>query len=139
MGDIRRSWGDVASKVESLGLKLKTHLEQEADPAVLERPQGQTQTAFQQLTNRVTDAFDAFGTAANDKDVHSEVVELADLLKGALVDTVNAVGAEINVIVGQIEDYAEGAAGRLGEALGSKSSTDEVLDIGFESSDDSAE
>ncbi len=118
MDEARESWKDVAEKVESLGLKLKLHLEQERDHAVDERAAGDTSNAFEQLAGQVTDAFDSFGTAAKDDAVHSDVREIAELNKQALIGTFQAVGAEIGDLMEQIEDHAEDAAERITEAVG---------------------
>jgi len=118
MEDARDAWKDVATKVESLGLKLKLHLDQEQDSAVANRAEGDTRNAFDQLSGQVTDAFDAFGNAAKDDAVHSDVREIAELIKQALIETFEAVGAEIGDLMEQIEDYAEDAAEKLAEAVG---------------------
>lgn len=118
MEDARSAWTDVASKVESLGLKLKLHLDQETDDQVAERSEGDTRNAFEQLSGTVTDAFDAFGNAAKDDAVHADVREIAELIKQALIDTFEAVGAEVGDLMGQIEDYAEDAAEKLADAVG---------------------
>jgi len=118
MEDARSAWTDVASKVESLGLKLKLHLDQETDDQVAERSEGDTRNAFEQLSGTVTDAFDAFGNAAKDDAVHADVREIAELIKQALIDTFEAVGAEVGDLMGQIEDYAEDAAEKFADAVG---------------------
>jgi len=118
MDDARDAWKDVATKVEALGLKLKLHLDQEKDVAVADRAEGDTSNAFDQLSTQVTDAFDAFGNAAKDEAVHADVQEIAQLIKEALIETFQAVGAEVGEIIEQIEDYAEDAAEELAEALG---------------------
>ena len=118
MEDAREAWKDVAEKVESLGLKLKLHLEQERDETVDERSEGDTSNAFEQLAGQVTDAFDSFGNAAKDDAVHSDVKEIAELIKQALIETFEAVGAELGDLMEQIEDYAEDAADKIAETLG---------------------
>lgn len=118
MEDARSAWNDVASKVESLGLKLKLHLDQETDDQVAERAEGDTRNAFEELSGTVTDAFDAFGNAAKDDAVHADVRDIAELIKQALIETFEAVGAEIGDLMGQIEEYAEDAAEKLADAVG---------------------
>ena len=118
MDDARESWKDLADKVESLGLKLKLHLEQEQDDSVNDRAEGETSNAFEQLAGQVTDAFDSFGNAAKDDAVHADVREIAELIKQALIATFQAVGAEIGDLMEQIEDYAEDAADRIADAVG---------------------
>ena len=125
MEDAREAWKDVATKVEALGLKLKLHLEQEQDDTVPDRTSGDTSSAFDQLAGQVTDAFESFGNAANDDAVHADVREIAELIKQALIETFQAVGAEIGDLMEQIEDYAEDAADRIAEAVGLDDDDDE--------------
>ncbi|MEL6982956.1 MAG: hypothetical protein AAFO29_11080 [Actinomycetota bacterium] len=87
-------WIDVKSKVEGLGLKLKLHLQQEDDDAA-EREPGSTRAAFDDLGERLEDAFEAFGNAAKDPAVRADVQEIGLLLKDAIRETVSGVGAEV--------------------------------------------
>lgn len=130
MEDAREAWKDVAERVESLGLKLKLHLEQEQDDDVTDRAEGDTSNAFDALAGQVTDAFDAFGNAANDEAVHADVREIAELIKQALIATFQAVGAEVGDLMEQIEDYAEDAADRIAEAVGLEDDDDDDDDDG---------
>lgn len=118
MDEAKNAWKDVGDRVEALGLKLKLHLDQEMDVDIDERVEGETKSAFEDMSGKVTDAFDAFGNAARDDAVHSDVRELAELIKEALIETFRAVGAEVGNLVEQIEDYAEDAADEIAEALG---------------------
>jgi len=136
--DARDAWKDVATKVESLGLKLKLHLEQEQDAEVQDRVEGETKNAFDELSGTVTDAFDAFGNAAKDDAVHSDVQDIAELIKQALIETFQAVGAEVGDLIEKIEDYAEDAAERINDALDGDDSGDAATDAA-DSSDASAE
>ena len=95
MEDARDAWKEVGDRVEALGLKLKLHLDQEQDAEVADRAEGDTNNAFEALSGQVTDAFDAFGNAAKDDAVHADVRELAELIKQALIETFQAVGAEV--------------------------------------------
>ncbi len=79
-------WTDVRSKVEGLGLKLKLHLQQEDDDAD-EREPGSTRAALDDLGERLEDAFEAFGNAAKDPAVRSDVRDIGYLLKDALQET----------------------------------------------------
>ncbi len=87
-------WTDVRSRVEGLGLKLKLHLQQEDDDAV-EREAGNTRAAFEDLGDRIEDAFEAFGNAAKDPAVRADVKEIGLLLKDAIQETMSQVGAEV--------------------------------------------
>lgn len=117
MDETRESWKEVADRVEALGLKLKMHLEQEQDDQVDDRAAGDTQTALDDLSGRVSDAFDAFGNASKDEAVQQDVRTIADLIKVALIKTLRAVGAEVSGLMEQIEEYAEDAAEKLSESL----------------------
>ena len=118
MNDASDAWKDVGSRVEALGLKLKMHLEQERDAAVTDRGEGDTKNAFEDLSGKVTDAFDAFGNAAKDDAVHADVREIAELIKQALIETFEAVGAEVGDLMDTIEDYAEDAAEKIADSIG---------------------
>lgn len=126
MDDPKESWKEVADRVEALGLKLKMHLEQEQDELVDDRQTGQTQSALDELSGKVSDAFDAFGNASRDEAVQSDVRSIAELIKEALIKTLRAVGAEVGGLMEQIEDYAEDAADKLSETLDSGSDRDEI-------------
>lgn len=117
MDETRESWKEVADRVEALGLKLKMHLEQEKDDEIDDRKTGEVQSALDDLSGRVSEAFDAFGNASRDDAVKADVRTIADLLKVALLKTMRAVGAEVSDMMEQLEDYAEGAAEKIGESL----------------------
>ena len=87
-------WTEVRSKVEGLGLKLKLHLEQEDDDAD-ERRSGSTKENLENLGERIEDAFEAFGNAANDPAVRADVKDIGLLLKDALRQTFTEAGAEV--------------------------------------------
>ncbi len=106
-------WIDVKSKVEGLGLKLKLHLQQEDDEAG-EREPGSTKAAFDDLGERLEDAFEAFGNAAKDPAVRADVREIGLMLKDAMRDTMSGVGAEVG-------DRFRQAGGSSGSSDGSAS------------------
>ncbi len=89
------SWKEVKSKVEGLGLKLKLHLEQENDDADTTAEPGDTRAAVEELGEKLQEAFASFGNAAKDPAVRTDVKEIGTLLKEAVVDTFNEVGAEM--------------------------------------------
>ena len=103
MTEIRDSWRDVAEKAEAIGLKLRLHLEQE-DRATGDTPDtpdgkpaaGGTRAAIDELGAKLKDAIEAFGAAAKDPGVRSDVADMGSLLKDALVTTFNAVGADLS-------------------------------------------
>jgi len=95
MADLQDSWREVASKAESLGLKLKLHLEQEQDETS-ERQAGDTKAMVDEFGQKLTDAFDSLGNAAKDPAVHADVKEIGTTLRDALMSTFAAVGAEVN-------------------------------------------
>lgn len=100
MTEIRDTWRDVAAKAEAIGLKLRLHLEQEdqagsAEPAG-EPASGGTRAAIDELGAKLKDAIEAFGAAAKDPAVRSDVVDMGSLLKDALVTTFSAVGNDVS-------------------------------------------
>ena len=95
MAEIGESWKDVASKAEALGLKLKLHLEQEQEDGAAPEP-GDTKAMVDELGQKLTDAFDSLGNAAKDPAVHSDVKDIGNTLRDALLSTFSAVGAEVN-------------------------------------------
>jgi len=118
MSGPQESWKEVADKVESLGLKLKMHLEQEADEDVEKPEPGDTKAAFENLGEQLEDAFEAFGNAAKDGAIHQDVRDIGSLLKDALVTTFSAVGAEVDKAMKKAEAAGEQAGERVAEALG---------------------
>lgn len=99
MTEIRDTWRDVAAKAEAIGLKLRLHLEQEEQAAGEPRadtPTGGTRAAIDELGTKLKDAIEAFGAAAKDPAVRSDVVDMGSLLKDALVTTFSAVGADLS-------------------------------------------
>lgn len=100
MTEIRDTWRDVAAKAEAIGLKLRLHLEQE-DQADADAPSGGatssgTRAAIDELGAKLKDAIEAFGAAAKDPSVRSDVADMGSLLKDALVTTFSAVGADLS-------------------------------------------
>jgi hypothetical protein len=96
MAEMQDSWKEVAGKAESLGLKLKLHLEQEQQAQADGEPESDTKALVDDLTKKVTDAFDSIGNAAKDPAVHDDVKDMGRLFKDALVSTFSAVGAEMS-------------------------------------------
>jgi len=99
MTEIRDSWRDVAAKAEAIGLKLRLHLEQEEQAGTeppADAPAGGTRAAIDELGTKLKDAIEAFGAAAKDPAVRSDVADMGSLLKDALVTTFSAVGADLS-------------------------------------------
>ena len=107
------TWKDVKSKVEGLGLKLKLHLEQEEDEADETARPGETRAAFEELGDKIQEAFSSFGNAAKDPAVRSDVKEIGLLLKDALQETFANVGAEVG-------DKMKSAADKMGQTKGQR-------------------
>lgn len=95
MSDVQDAWREVASKAEALGLKLKLHLEQEQD-SDSERVAGDTKAMVDEMSQKLTDAFDSLGNAAKDPAVHEDVKDIGATLREALLSTFSTVGAEVN-------------------------------------------
>jgi len=128
MSGPQESWKEVADKVESLGLKLKMHLEQEADDDVAEPEPGDTKAAFENLGEQLEDAFEAFGNAAKDKAIHQDMRDIGGLLRDALVTTFSAVGAEVDKAMKKAEAAGEQAGERVADAIGGSKAQDTVVD-----------
>ena len=115
MTEIRDSWRDVAAKAEAIGLKLRLHLEQE-DQAEADTPSGGpatggTRAAIDELGAKLKDAIEAFGAAAKDPAVRSDVADMGSLLKDALVTTFNAVGADLSEAARDVGDVRRKSGG----------------------------
>ncbi len=99
MTEIRDTWRDVAAKAEAIGLKLRLHLEQEdqaGNEVPADEPAGGTRAAIDELGAKLKDAIEAFGAAAKDPGVRSDVADMGSLLKDALVTTFSAVGNDVS-------------------------------------------
>lgn len=106
MAEAQDAWKEVASKAESLGLKLKLHLEQEQD-AASDREVGDTKAMVDELGQKLTDAFDSLGNAAKDPAVHADVKDIGNTLRDALMSTFSAVGAEVNARAKRADETEE--------------------------------
>jgi len=104
MADHQDSWKELASKAESLGLKLKLHLEQESSPdgddelaSAVTGVGGSRdpKVLAEQAAKKVQEAFDSLGSAAKDAAVHQDAKDLGSLFKDALITTLGAVGSEV--------------------------------------------
>lgn len=112
MTDANDPWKAVRSKTESLGLKLKLHLEQEvkqAEGVADDQPtddgtassaddgagRSDARAAIEDLASKVADAFDAVGDAAKDAAVRADVKDIGNLLKDALADTFTSVSSDV--------------------------------------------
>ncbi len=120
MSATQDAWKEVASKAEGIGLKLKLHLDQENDDSSEKQP-GDTETAVADLSQRLQDAFDAFGRAAKDPAVHSDVKEMGNSLLNAMSLTFHSVGATVssaarNAAGAADPDIPEGKTGTIGES-----------------------
>jgi len=104
------SWKEVRSKVEGLGLKLKLHLEQEADEADSESTPGDTKRAIEELGEKLQEAFASFGHAAKDPAVRSDMKDIGALLKDAMMETFSNVSAEVGDTLKKAGGRGQGTA-----------------------------
>jgi hypothetical protein len=95
MAESKDSWKEVASKAEALGLKLKLHMEQEADTDDESVDEGSTKATLEDFGRKLQDAFESIGTAAKDPAVHSDFKDMGVLLKDALADTFSSVSTDV--------------------------------------------
>lgn len=138
MSGPQESWKDVADKVESLGLKLKMHLEQESNDDSAEPKEGDTKAAFEDLGQQLQDAFDSFGNAAKDPAIHADVKDIGNMLKDALLTTFSAVGAEVDKVMKKAEQAGEDAGQKVADAIGTSKPQDAVVDATASDTSDGA-
>ncbi|MEM7271871.1 MAG: hypothetical protein AAF547_02220 [Actinomycetota bacterium] len=96
------TWGEVRSKIEGLGLKLKLHIDQErgavADTVEEEDDLGtaaQTRAAVEDLGEKLQDVFNGLTASSKDPAVKADAKELGALLKDAVMETLDSVGADV--------------------------------------------
>ena len=89
----RQAWDEFGSKLESLGLKLKLHYEQEADADAGE--EGGVRRSLERIGEAIEDAFEALGNAVDDDAVRNDAKDSAALLVDALNATFTEVGDEL--------------------------------------------
>ena len=140
MSDLQDSWKELASKAESLGLKLKLHLEQEStseasvsDAVDDGRKSGSRdpKVLAEEAARKVQEAFDTLGTAAKDPAVHSDAKDLGKLFKEAIMTTVGAVGSEVASKTSSARDLLDGTVDPITgpkEASGPVDADIEVVD-----------
>ena len=92
-------WKEVAKRAEALGLKLKLHLEQEADESDDSASPGDTKAVLDNLGDRLQDAFDSVGNASKDPAVRADVKEIGTLFKDALSETFSTVSSEVGDVM----------------------------------------
>lgn len=89
----RQAWDEFGSKLESLGLKLKLHYEQEADADSGEDTG--VRRSLEGIGEAIEDAFEAVGNAVDDDAVRTDAKDSAALLVDALNATFTEVGDEL--------------------------------------------
>jgi len=121
MSNTKETWEEVLTKLEGLGLKLKYHLESEladddaedaaeaaedAAEAAAEGGEGARSSEMQSLmdgvekfVDMIDDAFDAFGSAAKDDAVRSDMRDIGESLRNALAATWNDAGADLRDVL----------------------------------------
>jgi hypothetical protein len=81
-------WGELGSRLEALGLKLKMHYEQAGDGT-------EAKETLDKLKKGVQEAFDATGNAVKDDAVRSDVKEAGRLFADAIGESLNKLGDAI--------------------------------------------
>ena len=105
--EVQDSWRQLKARTEDLGSKLKSHLDAEFQHEEAETPTDsptepteqdneRIKAAFDELGQKLQDAFDAFGNAARDPEVRTDVKEIGGLLKEALNTTFTKAGANLD-------------------------------------------
>ncbi len=91
MGDSSQAWREVGKSFESLGLKLKMHLEQGVD----EKDRESVQSAVRNIGDVLEQGFGALGTAVHDPAVHEDVEKVASSLRDAVAATLEDAGSAL--------------------------------------------
>lgn len=78
---VRDAWAEVGDQLEAIGLKMKLHFEQELSED--DRDDG----AFERLAEKIDDAIDAVGNAAEDEAVRDDLRETGRRLVDAMSTT----------------------------------------------------
>jgi hypothetical protein len=118
MTDNRDSWKEVSSKAEALGLKLKLHMEREADSADDTAEEGSTKATLDDFGRKLQDAFESLGAAAKDPAVKADFKEMGLLFKDAITDTFSSVSTDVG--------EAMKKAARRGDGESDDSGTEDV-------------
>ncbi len=109
-------WQEVKTKVEGLGLKLKLHLEQEADEHGPDgEATGQAQAAIEEMGAKLQDAVNSLGNAAKDPAIRSDLKDLGELLRDAMNETFSTVGAEVGGILKKTKGEMAAESGESSE------------------------
>ena len=90
MSDTKQAWEQVGHELQSLGLKLKLHLEQGADA---EREAAQD--AVHSLVGALDQTFTSLGNAVRDDAVHEDLGKVAASLRDALAATLEDAGTTL--------------------------------------------
>lgn len=125
MSDLQDAWKEVASKAESLGLKLKLHLEQERDEDS-DREVGDTKAMLDELSQKLTDAFDSLGNAAKDPAVHADVKDIGNTVRDALMTTLSAAGEEMHARTSRAGESDEHSSNSYDEHAGDEADGDDA-------------
>jgi hypothetical protein len=88
MTEKESSWGELGSRLDALGLKLKMHYEQAGDGT-------DAKETLEKLKKGVQEAFDATGNAVKDEAVRSDVKEAGRLFADAIGESLNKLGDAI--------------------------------------------
>jgi len=123
------TWKEVRSKLEGLGLKLKLHLEQEADESDETATPGETRKAVEDLGNRLFD-LRLVGPSVHDERV---CVQILDQVVGLLRN--DRLQDDVTGVLG-LHAWPPSSAASLGAAASSDSTgSSETSDVRSETED----
>lgn len=91
MADSSQAWSEVGKSFESLGLKLKMHLEQGID----EKDRESVQAACHNIGDVIEQGFTSLGNAVRDPAVHEDVEKVAESIREALAATFEDAGSAL--------------------------------------------
>lgn len=90
MADVKAAWNETGEALNSLGLKLKLHYEQQRGGDA-DATRAEVEDAVKRLTETVKDAFEALGSAAHDPAVKADAQQVGQ----SLVQALNATFEEV--------------------------------------------
>lgn len=99
MADAKQAWSDVADQLSGLGMKLKMHFEQAAQPETSETEES-VKKAVDEVRDALDRAFSTMGNAVKDPAVKQDVADVARSLGDALATTFSEVSENLRSALG---------------------------------------
>ncbi len=106
------SWSEVRSKFDSLGLKLKLHLDEGESADEADDPDAtdeEDRNAIEDLGNRIQETLSGMGNAAKDPAIREDLKELGVLMRDAISNSVSSTGDKMGEMTAEARTKAEAA------------------------------